>query len=111
MRAPVYRFVDARNTFLGLAFPGEVMVFLGAAWPALIFLAPSLAAGVIVAAYLGIRLLNRGRPEGFIQHWALWRARQFISQGWLSASARARAPGFPFGESQSRDLPPRSARG
>ena len=111
MRAPVYRFVDARNTFLGLAFPGEVMVFLGAAWPALIFLAPSLAAGAVVASYLGIRLLNRGRPEGFIQHWVLWRVRQLMSQGWLSASARARAPGFPFGEMQSRDLAVRVPRG
>jgi hypothetical protein len=111
MRAPVYRFVDARNTFLGLAFPGEVIVFLGAAWPALIFLAPSLAAGAIVVAYIAIRLVTRGRPEGFIQHWVWWRARQVTSRGWLSASVRARTPGFPFGESESRDLAPRSIRG
>ena len=111
MRAPVYRFVDARNTFLGLAFPGEVIVFLCVAWPALIFLAPTIALLAIVGAYLAIRLLTRGRPEAFIQHWVLWRARQLSSRGLLSATARARAPGFPFGDLLTRDLAPRSRRG
>jgi hypothetical protein len=111
MRAPVYRFVDARNTLLGLAFPGEVIVFLSAAWPALIFLAPSLALVAIVSAYAAIRLITRGRAESFIQHWVWWRARQIASRGMLSAAARARVPGYPFGDLLTRDLGPRSARG
>ena len=32
MRAPVYRNLDSRSTFLGLAFPTEWMFVLGAGW-------------------------------------------------------------------------------
>jgi hypothetical protein len=107
MRAPVYRFVDARNTFFGLAFPGEVVVFLCVVWPSLLALAPSIAAVAIGAAYLAIRLLNRGRPDGFLQHWAWWRVRQLVASGSLSASARSRTAHFPLSPSEHRDVPPR----
>ena len=111
MRAPVYRFVDAGNTLLGLAFPGEALVFLGAAWPAMLALPPSLAAAALVAAYLGIRLVGRGRPEAFVQHWLWWQVRQLRGGGRLSATARACTPPFRLAPMQWRDLAPRGRRG
>ena len=53
-----------------------------------------------------LRALGYGRAPGFLQHWVSWRARQVLSGGRLSAAARGRAPRFPFGPYQDRDVRP-----
>ena len=97
MRAPVYRNADARNTLLGLAFPGEVLLVLSVLWLAMLAVEINLAALVTVGFYLFIRLVSTGRPEAYLQHWLGWTLRRLLFQGLLSAAARARIPRCPFG--------------
>lgn len=97
MLAPVYRHLDARSTFLGLAFPMEWLAVLGAGWLGTAAGAPNVGAAVALAIYLVIRISARGRPEGHLQHLLQWRVRQAIASGRLSAAARGRAPRFPHG--------------
>jgi hypothetical protein len=105
-RAPVYRYLDAKNALFGLAL-GEALVLLTVAWPALLTLPPLAAAAVLAGAYVGIRLLGRGRPEGFIQYWVAWQSRNILTSGYLSPAARIRIPRFPFGVYGHRDVGPR----
>jgi hypothetical protein len=109
MRAPVYRNLDARSTFLGLAFPAEWMVVLGAGWIGTAVGAPNVGAGAGLAIYLVLRIAGYGRPEGHLQHWLLWEIRRVLSRGRLAAAARAPVPRFPHGEYKWRD--PRPPRG
>lgn len=111
MRAPVYRFIDAKNRLLGLGYPGEALVFLTGLVASLNTLPIQWTAGLSLALYLVLRLAGRGRSENFVQHWILWRVRQARAAGCLSAIARAPAPPFPFARAVHRDVPPRSARG
>ena len=110
MRAPVYRNLDSRSTFLGLAFPTEWMFVLGAGWLGTSLGAPNVGAGTGFAIYLLIRVAAYGRPEGHLQHWVAWRLRQGSGSGWLSAASRAPAPRFPFGPYDWRDAPARGGR-
>jgi hypothetical protein len=103
MRAPVYRNLDARSTFLGLAFPMEWMGVLMAGWLGTMFGAPNIGAGAGLAIYLVLRIAGYGRPDGHLQHWLLWKARQIRSGGRLSAAARACTPRFPYGDYECRD--------
>ena len=98
MFAPVYRHLDAPSTFLGLAFPMEWLVVLGAGWAGTALEAPNVGAGVALAIYLAIRISARGRPEGYLQHWLQWRVRQAVVAGRLSAAARGGAPRFPHAQ-------------
>jgi hypothetical protein len=107
MRAPVYRNLDARSTFLGLAFPAEWMAVLGAGWLGTAAGAPNVGAGAGLAIYLLLRIAGSGRPEGHLQHWLAWRVRQARAGGRLSAAARAPVPRFPHGEYLWRDQPAR----
>ncbi len=104
MRAPVYRNLDARSTFLGLVFPTEWMVVLGAGWLGTAFGAPNVGGAAGLAIYLALRIAGYGRPEGHLQHWVMWRVRQARTGGRLSAAARAPTPRFPFGGYEWRDL-------
>lgn len=110
MRAPVYRNIEARNTFLGLAFPIEAALFLGGCVLFIQCLAPGLALVANVGLYVGIRLLGYGRPPLFLQHVLQWRFRQLLCGGRLSAAARSRCPRFPHAPYDSRDVPPRGSR-
>ena len=105
MYAPVYRNLDAPNTFLGLAFPMEWLAVLGAGWAGTVLGAPNVGGGAALAIYLVLRLAGRGQAEGHLQQWLLWRMRQAQSGGRLSAAARARTPRFPFGPYEWRDAP------
>ena len=107
MRAPVYRNIDASSTFLGLAFPTEALVMMGLGSLAVLILPPLFSALSTLAAYGGIRLVNRGRAPAFVQHFIAWKARQLRARGYLSAAARARSPKFPFGPYEYRDAPRR----
>jgi hypothetical protein len=108
VRAPVYRNAAARNTFVGLSFPTEVLLGLSAAWALMLTLPMGLAALFTGAFYVALRLVNYGRAEGFVQQYLTFRARQLLAGGRLSAATRPRiAPRFPFGPYLSRDLPPR----
>jgi hypothetical protein len=113
MRAAVYRFIDTKNAILGLAFPWEAMAFVATVWPIAVLLKahPWIQLTLVGFVYGAIRLVNRGRPEGFLQHWTGWRIRQWESGGRLSASARAPTPAFPHGPRLWRDVPRRSAGG
>lgn len=103
MRAPVYRNLDARSTFLGLAFPAEWMAVLGAGWLGTAVGAPNVGAGAGLGIYLVLRIAGYGKPEGYLQHWLLWRLRQARGRGRLSAAARAPVPRFPHGEYEWRE--------
>ena len=103
MRAPVYRNLDSRSTFLGLAFPAEWMGVLGAGWLGTALGAPNLGGAAGVGLYLILRIAGYGRPEGHLQHWIMWRVRRARAGGRLSASARAPVPRFPFGGCEWRD--------
>ena len=105
MHAPVYRHLDAPNTFLGLAFPTEWLAVLAAGWLGTALGAPNVGAGAAVAIYLVFRVAGHGRPEGHLQHWLQWRIRQAWTGGRLSAVARARTPRFPFGPYAWREAP------
>lgn len=104
MRAPVYRNIEQRNTFLGLAFPGELLVVLSVFWCGVLFLSPGLAVLITAGAYAVLRIAGYGRPPMFLQHFLLWQVRRAVSGGRLSAAARARrAPRFPFAVYDCRD--------
>jgi hypothetical protein len=103
MHAPVYRNLDARSTFLGLAFPTEWMFVLGAGWLGTAFGAPNVGAAVGLAIYVVLRIAAHGRPEGHLQHWLMWKLRHARTGGRLSAAARAPVPRFPFASYEWRD--------
>ena len=107
MRAPVHRNIEAQNTLLGLAFPIELLAFLGGCLALIQFLPPLLALPASGALYLVIRLLGYGRPPLFLQHWLTWKFRQQLTGGRLSAAARSRILQFPHGPYLARDLPAR----
>ncbi len=110
MRAPVYRSLDARSTFLGLAFPTEWMGVLLAGWLGTMLGAPNVGASAGLALYLVLRIAGYGRPEGHLQHWLLWKLRQVRGRGRLSAAARAPVPRFPCGGYEWGEAPPKRAR-
>jgi hypothetical protein len=105
VRAPVYRNLDSRSTFLGLAFPTEWMAVLGAGWLGTALGAPNVGGMAGVAIFLVLRVAGYGRPEGHLQHWLVWRVRQARTSGRLAAAARAPSPRFPFGSYEWRDSP------
>ena len=106
-RAPVYRNAEARSTVLGLSFPTEVTVVLGVMWAGMLTIDIDAAALLTIAAYGGIRALNYGRAEAFLQHWLHWQMRRLMSGGRFSAAARSHPPRCPFGPYVCRDLPKR----
>ena len=108
MRAPVYRNASAQNTFLGLAFPTEVLLVLTVLWVAMLTVDINLAALITIGVYVLIRVTTHGRPEAFLQHWLNFQLRRALSRGSLSAAARARIPRFPRGPYLHRDLPRRA---
>jgi len=100
VRAPVYRSLEARNTVLGLTFPTEFTVVLATWWAGMIAAGTSLGSAAAVASYVFVRVVNYGRADGFVQHFAQWKLRRLFCGGRLGAAARvspARAPKFPFG--------------
>lgn len=107
MRAAVYRNVEAKSTFLGLAFPGEALLVLGAIWVGMLTLPINMATLLGLAIYAGIRLANAGRAPAFAQHFITLKVRALVGGGRLHAAGRVRLPRFPFGPYLSRDLPPR----
>jgi hypothetical protein len=98
MRAPVYRNIEARDSFLGLDFPTEVVTVLAVFWVTAYTLPMGLAAGATVLAYAGLRAVNMGRAPQFLKHWLIWQLRRHRSGGRLSAAARTRAPYFPYAD-------------
>lgn len=105
MSAPVYRNAEASQTFLGLGFPAEFLVWLASAWPAMLLLEGVWSLLVIGATYAALRLATHGRPPQFAQHALNWQARQRLYGGCLSASARARQPRFAHAPLVFRDVP------
>jgi len=104
MFAPVYRNAEASQTFLGLGFPAEFLVWLASAWPALLFLEGVWTMASIVGTYVALRLATHGRPPQFAQHALNWHARRRLHGGRLSAAARARQPRFAHAPLLSRDV-------
>jgi hypothetical protein len=95
MRAPVYRNIEESSTFLGLAFPLEVVLVFAAWFGCLATLPAGKALLGMLVAYVAVRCAGYGRPPGFVQHWVNWQVRRLRSGGRLSAAARARTPRFP----------------
>lgn len=100
MRAPVYRSLEGRNTVAGLAFPTEFVVVLSVWWLGMLTIGAGTGVLGAFAAYVGIRMVNYGRAEGFVQSWLQYQGRQLLAAGRLSAAARVparRALRFPYG--------------
>jgi hypothetical protein len=93
MLAPVYRHLDTKPTFLGLAFPAE-WLFVITPIP-FSLLASQLLLGLLVSAslYVTFRLATRGKPEAHIYQWLLFQVRQRRG-GRFSSAARSRQPRF-----------------
>lgn len=105
MRATVFRNLDSTQTLLGLAFPGEVLILLGAFYPAMFLLPASWAVAELVVTYVLLRVVGHRRPPLFLQHWAAYQARQAQSGGRFAAGARARqVPRFPAGPYLVREV-------
>jgi|CXWL01.1.fsa_nt_gi type IV secretory pathway VirB3-like protein len=107
MRAPVYRNIEGQNTLLGLAFPVELLAFLGGCVAFIQLFHPLAALLAAAVLYVLIRVASHGRPPMFFQHWAAWTLRQIVASGRISAAARSSAPRFPYGSYQVRDLGPK----
>lgn len=98
MRAPVYRNLEAKDSFLGLAFPFEALIFCNVAGWALtkIHWLP-LKLGLPLATYLFFFLAGYKRAPLFVQHYLDWKWRQLRGGGVLSAAARSAAvPTLPY---------------
>lgn len=111
MRAPVYRNIEAENTFLGLAFPTELLLVLFAYWLYLQTLPAWVGILMGVLTYALVRAVGRRRGPMFLQHWLVFTVRQRWTGGRLSAAARARCPRFPYAEYEWRDQPLRTVNG
>lgn len=104
MRAPVYRSIEGGNTFLGLAFPSEVMVVLVVFWAGMLLAPPGPAFLTTVGTGVALRVASIGRPPQFLQHLLLFHFRRLRSGGRFNAGARAsRQPRFPFAAYACRD--------
>ncbi len=110
MRAPVYRNIEAQNTFAGLAFPSEVLVVLGTFWVSMAVLSPGVALLCTVGVYVLLRVQGYGKAPLFLQHWLSFQARRRVGGGVLSAAARSPAPRFPFAPYRCRDVLRREPR-
>jgi len=108
--APVYRSLEARSTFLGLAFPMEWMGVLLAGWGGTALGAPNVGAAVGTVIYLTLRIVSHGRPDGHLQNWLLWRVRQVQTRGRFSCAARGKAPHLPFGSPDRRRRPAKEGK-
>lgn len=105
MRAAVYRSIDSANTFLGLAFPTEVLVILAVFWGTAVTLPPGTGLLITLGAYVLLRVLTAGRPPLHLQHLALFHTRRALHSGRFSPGARSSArPAFPFAARRFRDL-------
>jgi hypothetical protein len=104
MRAPVYRSIEGGNTFLGLAFPSEVLVVLLVFWVGMLLAPPGPALLATVGMGVAMRLASIGRPPQYLQHLLLFHFRRLRSGGRFNAGARAAAqPRFPFAAYRFRD--------
>jgi len=106
MRAQVYRSIDTANTFLGLAFPSEVLMILSVFWGTAVSLPPFTGLLVTVGAYIALRVATAGKAPLHLQHLILFRARRAFHAGRYSPASRASSsPVFPFAARRFRDLP------
>ena len=97
MRAPVYRSIEGTNTFLGLAFPSEVLVVLVVFWMGFLLAPPGPALLATLGTGVALRLGSIGRPPQFFAHLLLFHFRRLRSSGRFTAGARAALqPRFPF---------------
>ena len=105
MRATVYRSIDTANTFLGLAFPSEVLVVLATFWATAVTLPPGTGLLITIASYVVLRVMTMGRPPLHLQHLALFHARRGLNAGRFSPGARAAShTRFPFAPRRFRDV-------
>lgn len=100
MDAPVYRHAELRATLLGLNFPGDFFFVVVASYLWLMLLRPLPFLVAVASTHGAVALLNSGRPPQHWQHWTAFHLRRLLYQGEASATARSRAPPFPFGPYQ-----------
>lgn len=106
MRATVYRSIDTGNTFLGLAFPSEVLVVLAVFWGTAVTLPPGTGLLITLTSYVLLRVLTAGKPPLHLQHLALFHARRAFHGGRFTPGARAASHQvFPFAQRDVRDVP------
>lgn len=111
MRAPVYRSIDTGNTFLGLAFPSEVLVVLSVFWGTAVTLPPGTGLLITLASYVLLRVATAGKPPLHLQHLALFHVRRAVHGGRFAPGARAASHRlFPFAMRDVRDVQARSER-
>jgi len=99
--------VDSGNTFLGLAFPSEVLVVLTVFWSTAVTLPPGTGLLITITSYVLLRVATAGRPPLHLQHLALFYARRAVHGGRFVPGARAASHRvFPFAQRDVRDVPP-----
>lgn len=106
MRARVYRNIDGGASFLGLAFPSEVLVILAVFWGTALTLPPGTGMLLTIAAYVALRVSTAGRAPMFLQHFVMFHARRALHGGRFGPAARAASQKpFPFAARRFRDRP------
>lgn len=95
MRAPVYRNLESKDVFLGLAFPFEVLVWLGFVL-ALLYVGVPIGTFLLGSAgsYALIRAAGLAGPPMYLRHRLIYFFLVRTGGGLLSAAARAAAPRF-----------------
>ncbi len=107
MRAPVYRNIESKTSFLGIGLQEALFVMSVCLVLLMVMRRHELnAVGITALLYAVLRLVNSGRAPAFAQHWFAFHVRQWLGGGFFSAAARSRAPRFPYAIYESRDVQP-----
>lgn len=108
MRARVYRNIDGGASFLGLAFPSEVLVILAVFWMTALTLPPATGLLLTLVAYAALRIGTSGRAPMFLQHSAMFHARRLLHGGRFGPAVRTNTHrAFPYAPRRFRDVPRR----
>lgn len=102
--APVYRNIDTGGTFLGLAFPGEVLLIMGVFWVTAWKGEAVTSLLVTGGAYVTLRVSTYGKPPNHLQHLMLFHLRRSSTGAAFAPGARAAVnKRFPFGATNFRE--------
>jgi len=92
MRAPVYRNIESKTSFLGIGLQEALFVMSVCLVLLMVMRRHELnAVGITALLYAVLRLVNSGRAPAFAQHWFAF---------------HSRAPRFPYAIYESRDVQP-----
>jgi uncharacterized membrane protein YjdF len=107
VRAPVYRNIESKTSFLGIGLQEALFVMSVCLVLLMVMRRHEMnAVGITALLYAVLRLVNSGRAPSFAQHWFAFHVRRWLGGGFFSAAARSRAPRFAYAIYESRDVQP-----